>query len=135
MSADKNGDDVWIAAFPGGNLLRVNTRTLKVSVYPLPGAGLNPYMTAIDNSHNVWVSLQDADSIAKFDPRTEKWTLYDLPSRGIGMRNLYLLDRDGVVQLVGAYFNAGRVGQLVMRTKEDAQALKIQVGTAIARDE
>jgi hypothetical protein len=35
-----------------------------------------------------------------------------------------LVDHNGVVQVVGAYFNAARVGRMVMRTEKDVQTLR-----------
>jgi len=35
-----------------------------------------------------------------------------------------MVDHNGVVQIVGAYFNAARVGRMVMRTERDVQALR-----------
>jgi streptogramin lyase len=128
-AADKNGDDIWIPNYSGQNLLRINSRTLKTTYYPAPVFGLNPYMTAVDNSHNVWMSLQGGDQIARFNPKTEKWTLYSWPSRGTGLRTFALLDQDGELQVVGAYFNGNRVGRMVMRTEQDLQVLKTQVQT------
>jgi hypothetical protein len=45
------------------------------------------------------------------------------------------VDHDGSVQVVGAYFNGNRVGRMVMRTKNDVQALqmRVQAATALAR--
>lgn len=130
--ADKNSDDVWIPNYSGQNLLRINSHTLKTTYYPAPVYGLNPYMLAVDNSHNVWMSLQGGDQVAKFDPKTEKWTLYSWPSRGTGVRSFDLLDRNGQLQVIGAYFNGNRVGRMVVRTEQDLQTLKTQVST-IAR--
>ena len=75
------------------------------------------------------MNLQGGDQIAKFDPKTEKWSLYDWPSRGTGLRAFALMDRDGVLQAIGAYFNGNRVGRMVMRTEKDMQTLKTQVQT------
>lgn len=127
--ADKNSDDVWVPDYLGQNLLRINARTLKTTYYPVPSFGMNPYMAAVDNSYNVWMSLQGGDQIARFDPKTEKWSLYDWPSRGTGLRTFALLDRDGELQVIGAYFNGNRVGRMVMRTEQTLQNLKTQVQT------
>jgi streptogramin lyase len=126
-AADKQSDDVWVPNYSGNNLMRINSRTLKVTYYPAPRVGLNPYMPGIDKSHNVWMSLQNTDDIAKFDPQTGKWTFYTWPSRGTGLRTFHLVERDGVLQLAGAYFNANRVSRMVVRTRKDVAALKTQV--------
>ena len=123
-AADVNGVDVWVPNFSGNNLMRINADTMTTTYYPAPRVGMNPYMAAVDSSHNVWVSFLGGDEVGKFDPRTEEWTLYSWPSRGTALRNLGMVDHNGIVQIVGAYFNAARVGRMVMRTERDMQALR-----------
>ena len=132
-AADAKSPDVWIPNWSGNNLLRINIDTLKTTFYPAPGIGMNPYMSAIDNSHQVWVSMQGGDQVGKFDPKTETWTMYSWPSRGTGLRNMGLADHNGVVQVVGAYNSSARVGRMVMRSREDLQALRRRVGTTLAQ--
>lgn len=124
--ADRNGPDVWVPNYSGQNLMRINIETMKTTFYPVPRVGLNPYMAAVDSRHNVWVSFQGGDEVGKFDPKTEKWTLYSWPSRGTDLRHLGLVDHNGVVQVVGAYYNAARVGRMVLRTERDVQALRVR---------
>ena len=132
-AADKKTSDVWVPNYSGNNLMRIDIDTLKTTYYPLPRVGLSPYMSAVDNSHNVWTSLQGGDEVAKFDPTTERWSFYAWPSRGTGLRNLAVVDRNGVLEIIGAYFNGNRVGRMVMRTQKDVQALKARVDAAPAR--
>jgi streptogramin lyase len=126
IGVDVNGVDVWVPNFAGQNLMRINIDTQKTSFYPAPSVGLNPYMAAVDTGHNAWVSFLGGDQVGKFDPKTEKWTLYNWPSRGTALRHLGMVDHNGVVQIVGAYYNAARVGRMVIRTDKDVQALKAQ---------
>ena len=123
-AADVRGADVWVPNFSGNNLMRINIETMKTTFHPVPRVGMNPYMAAVDASHNVWVSFLGGDEVGKFDPTTETWTLYSWPSRGTALRHLGLVDHNGVVQVIGAYFNAARVGRMVMRTERDVQALR-----------
>src|SRR5580704_4276198 len=129
LGADKNGDDIWVPDYSGNNLLRINVPTLKTKYYPAPRLGLNPYMAVVDNSHNVWMNLQGSDDIAKFDPKAEKWTLYSWPLRGTSTRALHVLDRNGMLQLTVLFHDANRVGRMVVRTREEMEALKTQVQT------
>ena len=131
-AADKESSDVWMPNYSGNNLMRINIETLKTTFYPLPRVGLNPYMAAVDDSHNVWISLHGGDEVVKFDPKTERWSFYAWPSRGTGLRNLAVVNRNGVLQIIGAYFNGNRVGRMVMRTQKDLQALQTRVHTAMA---
>jgi streptogramin lyase len=125
LGADKNGDDIWAPDYLGQRLLRINTHTLQTTFYPLPRPGLNPYMAVIDNSHNVWMNLQGSDEVAKFDPNSNQWTFYSWPNRGTGSRGFHILDRGGVVQLTAIFFDASVAGNMVIRTKQDVDALKM----------
>ena len=133
LAADLNGTDVWVPNFSGNNLLRIDTETMKTTFYPAPRVGMNPYQAAVDGDHNVWVSFQGGDEVGKFDPNTERWTLYSWPSRGTALRNLGLVDHNGVVQVIGAYYNAARVGRMVMRTERDVRALRSMVVSELRR--
>ena len=130
--ADRNSDDVWVPDYSGNNLLRINTRTLKTTFYPAPRAGLNPYMAMVDSSHNVWMNLQGSDYVARFEPKTEKWTLFSWPIRGTSTRALHLTERNGQVQLTAMFYNASRAGRMVIRSKQDIQALKARAEQTMA---
>ena len=132
-ASDKKGSDVWVPNYSGNNLMRINIETMKTTFYPAPRTGLNPYMAATDSSHNVWVSFQGGDQVGRFNPKTEQWTLYSWPSRGTGLRNLSVVEHEGVVQVVGAYFNGARVGRIVMRGEKELQAIRTRVQEASAR--
>ena len=120
-AADLLTGDVWVPNYAGNNLLRIDIDTLETTYYPLPRAGMNPYMAGVDGDHDVWVSLQGGDEVAKLDPDTGEWRLYAWPSRGTGLRNLAVVERAGRVEIIGAYFNANRIGRMVMRTRAELQ--------------
>ena len=124
LGVDVKGADVWVPNYSGQTLMRINIDTMKTTFYPAPREGLNPYMAAVDAGHNVWVSFLGGDEVGKFDPKTEKWTLYSWPTRGTALRHLGMVDHNGVVHVIGAYFNAARIGRMVMRTERDVQALR-----------
>lgn len=132
MVADRNSDDVWVPDYSGNNLLRINTRTLKTTFYPAPRAGLNPYMGMVDSAHNVWMNLQGSDYVARFDPKTEKWTLFSWPIRGTSTRALHMAERNGQIQLTAMFYNASRAGRMVIRSKQEIQALKARAEQTVA---
>ena len=132
LVADRNSDDVWVPDYSGNNLLRINTRTLKTTFYPAPRAGLNPYMGMVDSAHNVWMNLQGSDYVARFDPKTEKWTLFSWPIRGTSTRALHMAERNGQIQLTAMFYNASRAGRMVIRSRQDIQALKARVEQTVA---
>jgi streptogramin lyase len=130
--ADKNGEDVWVPDYSGNNLLRINIHTLKTTFYPAPRGGLNPYMAVVDNAHNVWMNLQGSDYVARFEPKTEKWTLFAWPLRGTSTRAFHISDQNGQVQLSAMFYDANRVGRMVIRTKQDIQGLKARAQQTVA---
>lgn len=127
LAADKNGDDIWVGLYAGSNLMRLNVRTLDQKIYPLPGTGIGAYMPAVDNSHNVWVGVNGDDGVSVFTPKTETWTQYYWATRGAAPRHLSLLDRDGIIQVVTAFWGTSKAGRMVIRSENELQALKSQV--------
>jgi streptogramin lyase len=128
MGADKQGHVVWVCDWWGGNLARIDTQTLKVTLVPLPRAEVQePYQAVVDKDHNVWVNLMNSDEVIKYDPKASKWTEYQLPTLGAETRYVSLLERDGKMEVILPYSRARRVARMTFRSKEDLQALKQQV--------
>jgi streptogramin lyase len=128
MGADKTGDFVWVCDWWGGNLAKIDIRTLKATLVPLPRPDAQqPYQAAVDSHHNVWTNLMNADEVLKLDPQTSQWTEYQLPTLGAETRYFSLLERDGAMQVILPYSRTRKVARMTFRTKEDIQALKNQV--------
>jgi virginiamycin B lyase len=128
MGADKAEHVVWACDWWGGSLAKIDTRTLKVTVIPLPKPDAQqPYQAAVDGEHNVWMNLMNADAVMKFDPKTSKWTEYPYPTLGAEARYVSLLEKDGALQVIIPYSRTRKVARMTFRTKEDLQALKAQV--------
>jgi streptogramin lyase len=127
MGTDKNADVLWIGDSWGGNLARVDTKTLEVSFVPLPGMQ-QPYHAAIDSKHNVWTNAWMTDQVLRYDPEANRWTTFDLPTRGSEVRYVSLLEQDGKMQVVLPYFRARKVAVMSFRSEEDMAALKAQTG-------
>jgi streptogramin lyase len=128
MGADKQGHVVWVCDWWGGSLAKIDTRTLAVTLIPLPRPdSQEPYQAAVDKDHNVWINLMNSDEVIKFDPKTSKWTEYPFPTLGAETRYVSLLERDGKMEVILPYSRARRVARMSFRTKEDLQALKQQV--------
>ncbi len=125
MGADKNGDTVWVGNSFGGNLARIDIKTNKVDLIPLPNpASQQPYQIEVDKDHNVWTNLWSTDAVAKYNPTTSQWTLFDLPSRGTETRHVSLLEKDGKMQVVLPYSRTRRVAVMTVRSDADMQALQ-----------
>ena len=127
MGADKNGDVVWVCDSYGGNLLRIDTRTMKTTFVSMPSADDAPYHAAVDSNHNVWVNMMDDDRIMKYDPKTSRWTAFALPTLGAETRYVSLLEKDGSMQLVIPYSRARKVARMTIRTIEELQVLRNQI--------
>ena len=126
MGGDKNpdGEFVYVGNSFGGNLARINIKSNKVDLIPLPNpATQQPYQIAIDQRHQVWTNLWSTDAIAKYDPANSQWTLFDLPSRGTETRHISLLEKDGKLQVVLPYSRTRRVAVMTVRSEDDMKAL------------
>ena len=119
-SSDLVGDS-W-----GGNLARVDTKTLEVSFVPLPGMQ-QPYHAAIDSKHNVWTNAWMTDQVLRYDPAANHWTTFDLPTRGTEIRITSLLERGNELKLVFAYARTSKVAVMAVRSEAEMAALKAQV--------
>ncbi len=87
--ADRERDVVWVCEFFADRLAKIDTRTRKVTEYPLPHRYSQPYSATINKKdHTVWITMLNSDRIAKFDPATEKFTEYELPTRGTEIRHI-----------------------------------------------
>lgn len=128
LGADRNGNIVWVCDFWGGNLARIDTHTLNVTLVPLPRPDAQmPYQAAVDSSHNVWVNVMNADEILKFDPKTSHWTEYPLPTLGTESRYISLLEQNGALQVIVPYFRVRKVARMTLRSKESLEAIQNQV--------
>jgi streptogramin lyase len=122
MGGDKNpgGEFVYVGDSFGGNLARINIKTNKVDLIPLPDPqSQQPYQVTIDKDHNVWTNLWSTDAIAKYNPATSQWTLFDLPSRGTETRHISLLEKDGKMQIVLPYSRTRRVAVMTVRSEDE----------------
>lgn len=128
MGADKKDHVVWVGDWWGGNLAKIDTRTLKVTLIPLPRSAVQePYQAQVDQNHNVWMNLMNTDEVIKFDPKTSRWTEYPLPTLGGEARYVSLLEHNGSMQVIIPYSRARRVARMSFRSKEDLETLKQQV--------
>ncbi len=128
MGADKNGHAVWVCDWWGGSLAKIDTQTLKVTMIPLPRPeAQEPYQAVVDRDHNVWINLMNSDEVIKYDPKNSKWTEYPFPTLGAETRYISMVERGGKMEIILPYSRARRVARMAFRTKEDLQALKLQV--------
>jgi streptogramin lyase/mono/diheme cytochrome c family protein len=128
MGADKTGNYVWVCDWWGGNLAKIDIRTQKVTIVPLPRPdALQPYHAAVDSNHNVWTNIMGGDEMLKFDVKTSQWTEFPVPTLGAEMRYFSILEHNGSMQLILPYSRTRKVARMTFRTPQDIQALKKQV--------
>jgi streptogramin lyase len=94
LSADKNGDTVWVPNWAQSNIVEIDIHSHKLTYHRLP-IQVHPYKTTVDKNHNVWTDTSMADAIFKFTPSTGQWTMYHLPSHGCGSRHMSFDDVKG----------------------------------------
>jgi streptogramin lyase len=129
MGTDKDGDVLWVGDSWGGNLAKINTRTMETSFVPLPGPGvMQPYHIAVDKNHNAWLNIWTSDVILRYDPAANAWTTFDLPTRGTEARYVSLLEKDGKMEVVVPYSRTSKVAVMSFRSEADLAALKAQAG-------
>ncbi len=127
LGADKTGHSVWVCNWWGGSLAKIDTRTLQVTMIPLPHPmEQQPYQAQVDKDHNVWINLMNSDEVIKYDPAANQWTEYPFPTLGGEPRYISLLEHGGSLQVIIPYSRARRVARMTFRSKEDLQALKIE---------
>jgi len=128
LGADKNGNFVWVCDFWGGNLAKIDIRTQKVTIVPLPRPdAMQPYHATVDKDHNVWVNAMNADEVLRFNPTTSEWTEFPLPTLGAETRYMSLLEQDGSMQVILPYSRTRKVARMTFRSRQEIQALKVQV--------
>jgi streptogramin lyase len=134
LGADKNAHLIWVCDWWGGNLAKIDTRSLKVTMVPLPRPDAQqPYQAQVDSNHNVWINLMNADEVIKFDPKTSKWVEYPFPTLGAETRYVSLLEKDGALQVILPYSRARKVARMTLRTEKELESLKAQVRLELAR--
>ena len=134
LGADKNGHLIWVCDWWGGNLARIDTHNLKVTMIPLPRPDAQqPYQAQVDSNHNVWINLMNADEVIKFDPKTSKWVEYPFPTLGAETRYVSLLEKDGVLEVILPYSRARKVARMTLRTEKELESLKAQARLEQAR--
>ena len=129
MGSDKADNVAWVADSWGGNLARIDTRTLETRLVPLPDpATMQPYAATADSQHNAWTNLWTADQIARYSPRTGQWTVFDYPTHGTESRLFTLLEKDGKLTVTIAYSRARKVAAMSVRSEDEIAAAMKESG-------
>lgn len=125
MGADKASHYVYVCNYWGGNLMRIDTETLKTDFIPLPDPeNQHPYHAVIDSHHKVWVNMMNADQLLRYDPDTGQWSAFDLPGHGAETRYVSILERDGRLEFVLPYYRTMKVTAMTFRSEAEMRALE-----------
>jgi streptogramin lyase len=122
--ADHTTTDVWVPTWFGNTIVRIDTASKKVTHIPMPYPAMNPYEIDVDTKHGVWVSFQNGDEVGRYDPATGQWTFYTWPTRGTAQRQNNVVERNGVLEVIGAAGPATKLSRMVMRTPQELEALR-----------
>ncbi len=122
-------DSAWGSGWWSSDLIRVNIRTHRVTVYAAPLPDCGPYHAVVDPQGYVWTVCHSADYFRRFDPKTERWTRYDMPlvsvdAHGMGVAPVLV---NGRVRVVAPSWTTSKTILMEVRTKEDVEALKAEV--------
>ena len=129
MGTDKNADVLWIGNSWGGNLARIDTRTLETTYVPMPDpVAQQPYHVAVDKDHNAWTNMWNTDSVARYNPATKTWTIFDLPSRGTEARYISLDETGGKLKVVVPEYRTSKIAVMTFRTEAEVAAQAAQAG-------
>jgi streptogramin lyase len=127
MGTDKNGDVLYVGDSWGGNLARIDTKTMETTYIPTPNpVGQQPYHITVDKNHDAWLNLWTTDQILRYDPASSKWTAFDLPTRGTEARYISLLERDNGTEVVVPEYRPNKIAVMTFRSQADIDALKKQ---------
>lgn len=117
MSADPDGDYVWVGEYWVGRLAKIDIHTKKVvAEYPIPeGRFGHPYKVVVDKNHMVWFALANEDRFGRFNPFTEKFTMYPLPTRGTNSRFMVVDNSSEIPTLWVPYTSAQKIAKVQFR--------------------
>ena len=124
MGTDKNADLLWVCNSFGSSFAKINTKTLEMTIIPLPDPTMQAYHIVVDSKHNVWGNLWTSDRIVKFDPGANAWTVFDLPVRGTEIRHIALLERGDRISVVMPVYRTSQMGVLTLRSEAELAAFK-----------
>ena len=108
---DSKGN-IWVGLHAAGKLMKIDYKTLKMTVYDPPTENSGVYSVQGDpKSKLVWFSQQHVDMIARFDPTTETFTEFPLANAEEDHRRIDI-DANNPNRIWWAGNLSGRVGYI-----------------------
>ena len=118
-AVDKERGTLWVGNSWGASLAKIDTRTSKVTVVPMPEPTMQAYHAAIDGQHRVWANLWTSDRLVRYDPDHDNWTVFPLPVRGTEIRHISLHQADGKTYVVMPVYRTNQMGVLRVRDEKE----------------
>jgi streptogramin lyase len=108
---DSEGN-IWVGLHGAGNIMKIEYKTTKMTVYTPPTQDSGPYSVQGDpKSKLVWFSQQHVDKIARFDPTSEAFTEYPLPNAESDNRRIEV-DRVNPKRIWWSGMTSGKMGYI-----------------------
>ena len=128
MGSDHAYNVIYVGDSWGGNIARIDTKTLKVTYIPMPDPLANqPYLIRVDKDHNLWGDMWSTDRIFRYNPTSKTWTFFNLPVRGTEARDISAVDTDKGLKIVLPYFRPNKVAVMSFRTEDEIHAAEAAV--------
>jgi streptogramin lyase len=84
-----NDGTLWIPAYSGNALVRLDPVTGAMKSYALPARDCLPYVARVSpRTGHVWLGTGAADAVLRFNPRTAAFDVFPLPTRGATVRHM-----------------------------------------------
>ena len=93
---------VWVARLHANDLVRIDPRTLQVTLIAFPGTA--PRRLRSDATGDVWITAFADSAIQRYEPKTGKFQRFDMPTLPKGSDTPYSLNVDrsrGIVWVTG----------------------------------
>jgi len=107
MAADTQ-NDLYFMDFGDENVVRVDAKTGRSTVYPTPTPKSRPRRTMLDAQGRLWFAEFAANKLAMFDTRTESFTEWDVPTP-------HTYPYDAFLDKSGELWSAGMASDRVLR--------------------
>ena len=87
-------NNVYLLDFSAGNIVKIDARTTKATVYPTPTPDSRPRRGRVDPQGRLWFAEYQGNSIGMFDPKTEQMKEWKVPTPWSAPYDA-VLDRNG----------------------------------------
>ena len=95
-------DILWGSQLAANTLFRLDPKTGKSQVFPMPEANSGPRRLALGLDGTIWIPEWNTGHLTGFDPRTNRFTRHKLGGGTIGLYDSEVDPRSGVVWVTGS---------------------------------